>query len=503
MADSTSDVIGNSIWRFVLIGLSVIILILTIKDSIFLFYEFDRLNHVSGVWIGLAQDLKDGVFYRPLHGELGYGGTRFFPLHFLLHAFSMVFIPSPLVSGAFLTLSCGILYFSGMFVWLRRIGLSKWMAFACSAFPLYLIGFRIALGSIRGDMLPAALTVWGLAFGFRRTRGSDLLAALFFTLAFAAKVTSIHGAAACVIHRFIRGNRRESVGLLGWISLGYVLSLAFMFAASGGRFFEIMRVCSSGGATLSSALKGPINMLHLLLKAPGFPSFALYLLSIVAFFSASSSDRRRLPMIYFIAALFLTIFIFGSPGIVLNHVIDLDIAAVSVFAQIVVLQKGNERNAFDPTILLTICAFVALAMPAIRANSYSHYIYTNIPQKPYNEFLEKTAEITSRNALNDTRPLLSENPMVPIFSGDSVFLLDPFMFARLIQTRPEEEIRLAEMITRREFRAIILMEDPETADLFWYQQHLSWRIVGTIQENYRKFDTVGGTYHIYFPKDAS
>src|SRR5690349_3712070 len=43
------------------------------------------LNHVSGVWATLADDVAHGVVYRPLVSDLGYGGTRYFPLYFTLH----------------------------------------------------------------------------------------------------------------------------------------------------------------------------------------------------------------------------------------------------------------------------------------------------------------------------------------------------------------------------------------------------------------------------------
>src|ERR1700754_5108744 len=40
----------------------------------------------SGTWTGLAVDLANGEFYRPLVSADGFGGTRYFPLHIVLHA---------------------------------------------------------------------------------------------------------------------------------------------------------------------------------------------------------------------------------------------------------------------------------------------------------------------------------------------------------------------------------------------------------------------------------
>src|SRR5262249_5094014 len=44
------------------------------------------LDDASGNWTALAKDLTAGVFYRPLQSDAGYGGSRYFPLHFVLHA---------------------------------------------------------------------------------------------------------------------------------------------------------------------------------------------------------------------------------------------------------------------------------------------------------------------------------------------------------------------------------------------------------------------------------
>src|SRR6185369_14478690 len=43
------------------------------------------LTDVSGAWAALADDFVHGVLYRPVFSELGYGGTRYFPLHIVVH----------------------------------------------------------------------------------------------------------------------------------------------------------------------------------------------------------------------------------------------------------------------------------------------------------------------------------------------------------------------------------------------------------------------------------
>src|SRR5205814_5809414 len=43
-----------------------------------------HLNLQSGVWLALARDTQHGVFYRPLWDGAEYGGTRYFPMLFVL-----------------------------------------------------------------------------------------------------------------------------------------------------------------------------------------------------------------------------------------------------------------------------------------------------------------------------------------------------------------------------------------------------------------------------------
>src|SRR5215218_5679138 len=47
------------------------------------------LNLGSGVWLALARDTHDGIFYRPLWNGTEYGGTRYVPTLFLAIAMLM------------------------------------------------------------------------------------------------------------------------------------------------------------------------------------------------------------------------------------------------------------------------------------------------------------------------------------------------------------------------------------------------------------------------------
>src|SRR6478672_2569418 len=63
-------------------GVAVLTAIVFIADAVLSILSGLYLNLGSGVWLGLARDTYDGVFYRPLWSGAEYGGTRYFPMLF-------------------------------------------------------------------------------------------------------------------------------------------------------------------------------------------------------------------------------------------------------------------------------------------------------------------------------------------------------------------------------------------------------------------------------------
>src|SRR5580692_11807523 len=82
------------------------------------------LTHVEGVWLACAYDFMHGVFYRPLFSPLGYGGTRYFPLYFVLTgALSKVF-GSLATAGISLSAAGVVLALIAVYILLRRLNVS-------------------------------------------------------------------------------------------------------------------------------------------------------------------------------------------------------------------------------------------------------------------------------------------------------------------------------------------------------------------------------------------
>src|SRR5271170_6385663 len=87
--------------RTLLIASAVVIVVITGVRASYCWATDAWVNHPAGVLIAMAADLKHGVFYRPLFGPLGYGGTRYFPLYFALHA-GLMKLGLPVLLSAYL-----------------------------------------------------------------------------------------------------------------------------------------------------------------------------------------------------------------------------------------------------------------------------------------------------------------------------------------------------------------------------------------------------------------
>jgi hypothetical protein len=137
-----------------------------------------HLDHVSGAWVALAADLRSGVFYRPPFGPVGYGGTRFFPLFFCLHAAGMAVTGSWRFSGYLLSAISIMLLLSGVYYLLCKLAVERWLCLAGCAAVLAGSSVQDAFLTIREDGLAAALNVWGVVLGVEQPSRRRLYALL-------------------------------------------------------------------------------------------------------------------------------------------------------------------------------------------------------------------------------------------------------------------------------------------------------------------------------------
>ena len=321
--------------RILLIASVALILLIAAVRAPYCWATDAWVNHPAGVLIAMAADLKDGVFYRPLYGPEGYGGTRYFPLYFVLHALLMK-LGVPILPGAFLLSAAAVVaLLAGVFYLLRGLGVEPWLA-ACSAGAVLAAGCaQYSLVSPHADGLASALNVWGLAVSVRAklTHRKILLAAVLFTLAWSAKITTVFGFAAAFVWLMSTGFRAGAWEMAGETCFGYLVVGVAMVVGSQGRVVEIFKACVSGGTGLAGFAAGPWNMVVQAARLdPAVLLFVFLALVVLAQVVFSGKFLQNLPALFFVAVLAVTAMIFGSPGVNENHLLDVQVASVVLIA---------------------------------------------------------------------------------------------------------------------------------------------------------------------------
>jgi hypothetical protein len=476
------------IYNALIVMASVAIPVILLARVVLNFKNQYFLTHVEGAWLACAYDFIHGVFYRPLFGPLGYGGTRYFPLYFVLTGLLSKPFGSLETAGIALSGLCVVLALAAVFVLLRRMNVSVLLSVAGMIAILSVASTQQALLGAKGDSLAAAANLWGIVvcINSKFRRGAIYLAAGLFTLAFATKVTTVFGVAAIVLAWMLSRRTREAVQLAIATAIGYAAVLGVMYAASGGRVFAIFRACAVGGGSLSYTLQAPVHLLSKALDVD--PVFLLFLMPAIVFgLHYLLKDKSDLLPIYFSLVLVVTTVIFGSLGIGINHLFDLQIAAVLVL--IVAISRSADFAEVGTGILA-----VALVISIVPTLQGFHGDLTRA------SFCNDAEEVLL-HLKSDTRPILAENPLVVLKSGKSPYLLDPFMFRILATKQPDIAADLWEKIKHQGFAAIVLQRDPASAEgKDWYTNtHFGGEFLRDLDANYA-YSFAAGNIIVYEPK---
>lgn len=447
------------------------------------------LTPTNGVWLALATDLKNGLFYRPLLGPVGYGGTRYFPLFFVLYALLLKLGVPVLLSGYLLSAAAIVLLLVGTYCLTRRLGAEPWLA-ACSAGAVLAAGsVQLSLLSIHDDGLACALNVCGLAVIShpRLTHSRILLASVLFTLAWSTKVTTAFGFAAALLWLILAGFSGKAWELVVETACGYLVVAAGMFFASHGRIVTIFKACASAGTSPIRTLLGPFHMLSVALRDdPG-----LLLFFFLALLVLPNRKARSLPVLFFLTTIAVTAFIFGSPGTSWNHLLDLQVASV-----IVIVSWLADKGA---PVLKQVGTYAFALATLLAAIPVMHLLQAEDRVYPPHRFERAITLIGDKQ-----KPILAENPLLPVVAGQRPFVMDPFMFRVIRQHVPHFADTLFEGLRKQAFGAVVLTKDAQTeAGRSWYQNDIFGPgFLASLSEGYRVASVLDDQY-IYLPISAA
>jgi hypothetical protein len=443
------------------------------------------LDHVSGVWIASAQDLADGVFYRPLIGPLGYGGTRYFPLHIVIQAALIKLGLSPLAAGHAIAIASIAGVIAAVAIILRRAGIPRDVAVPVAFAVLGAASIQLGVTAIRGDLLPTALSFGGLATIYPRpgeapaSRRRVLTAGLLFALAFTAKQTCVAALVATIIVLVIGRQRRHAITLAAVAGAGMAIALVLLYLCSDGRALADLRACSTAGATLVDIAHAPLKFVRLA-DVKDTLCLAFTAVTLASVLAAPRVFRRELAVIVLALTLLVTVGLFASPGVSYNHLVELQTIAVVTF---VLAGAARPRR-------LGLVAGIAAMLGVIGAYHALDAERTQVVDK------HADAEAV-RAAIGPTngRPILSEDALLPVLLGEPVVMLDPFMFRVISANEPALADDLWRRMDAREFAAIALT----TGDVHRIEDASFGRgFVARLTADYHPIGDIAG-YFLYLP----
>jgi hypothetical protein len=471
------DALTRVLIRFLLFTSLAILLVLTAANVWITWHNDAELTFGAGQWMALAADLKHGVFYRPLFGPLGYGGTRYFPLHFVLQAGLMKAGLGLRLSGHLVELASIAALMAGIFWLLRNLGAQYWLAGAASVAILAAGEGQLALTSIRGDVLPAALNVLALALCAREspTRRGLIAAAALFALAFTAKETTVFGVMAAVLAFLLCRRFRDAVELAILTGAGYILVLAAILLASHGRAYEVFRASAGAGVSLHNLIVAPYHLIQdiTLTQYNPLPNPALYLLGIGALLAWRDDARGSIVPLFLLTSSIVTVVILGSSGTGYNHLLDVEVGAVVTFA------AWASRQAKQHLTFLT--ALLAMAM------IFALPTFGPLLQSEAGSQVRQNIEQALHLAGGSGKPILAENPLLVLDAGSSPYVLDPYMFAALSRRNPAYAQPLWNAMARKSFGEVVLTQGPNSGwGKVWYDKYVFGPgFVTHLRQNYR------------------
>lgn len=455
----------------------VIVVLTALRADVFWRNEA-YLDDASGNWTALAKDLASGVFYRPLSGPAGFGGSRYFPMHFVLHAGVMKVLGDPIRSGQAVAASAMLLLVSGTYVLLRNLRVPTLVAAACSTFVLVAHPAQEALLAIKGDGLSAAFNVWGMALcvASMGTGVGLFAAALLFALAFATKVTTVSGLGAGFLWLWMTGRWAGALRLLLLSAAGMGAVLGIMYVGSHGVVFDVMSASASGGARVADLLQAPLTLARQTRRVPETLAFVQLGCAALLLVLFRPRPWQNPAALFFVCVLAVTAVIFGSPGTDTNHLLDLHVASVVLVVSLMA-SGGMTGSNFGAAALVVAALAASLSLVSGLANAGSE---------------QRRGRIADTLALipDKSRPILAQNPLVPVAAGQRAYIIDPFLLRLNVQRDPSFGDPLWQAIENREFAAVVFERDPGSAREL-YKVILGERFLEEVERSYVQAGSVG------------
>jgi hypothetical protein len=458
-----------------------------------------QLTQQSGIYAALAMHLNHGTLYPDLYDGAHFGGTRYMPLQFVLHAGLARLTGEYLISGKMLTYGLVLILFAQLFSILRRLHCDLPATLALLGLVVLSDPGFHACTTIRGDLLAVVLQLGALqvaagALGWRRA----VLAALLCTLAVLTKLNAGWAGLAILGFYLFRQRRLALVFVLAWAAsaVGSILLVDWL---SDGRMLTNLRVLAAPGLFSTALFRIPVSFLRWVCHSGPLMGFLVPLL-IVECVLAVRARRLTIYHLAFFCCLLATVPLFADKGVGPNHLIDLLFLSVALlgclWGRLPDASAGGVglRPAFALGLVWAMfLAWSGLLIEPVQAVARDIWETTPSPRSP----------AWSLGGIGK-EPILTQDPWVSIARNQLPIVLDPFSVGRLDVSRPEVIEPLKERIRQGDFRWIVLlvpMDDYDPLMQFVWTLDFGPQVVQTMRDHYR-FHSKREGYYLYVPKAA-
>lgn len=478
-----------------------------------------RIDHVSGVWLVLADAAKDGTLYPPLRDAEGrLGGTRYMPAGILAMAGLTKVTGDLLLAGKALSI-LGSLALAGSILWLLRHARAPlWLSLGLVACLFATEPGQIALLTARQEAWPAALQLFAvLVIAKSRSSGAAILAASLSVLALLTKLSAVWAPVSIGLWLLFGNAGRDRKAWLIYCLSYWLLAAAILGGLhwwTHGRMLE--SILGLGGAGLSTGqgraeqLFDAIARLARALASDAPVIWALAGLSIATLALGVTKPRNlgALALAQPISGVLLVV-LFADVGVASNHLLDFGAISAVLAGVLATRWISTPETTAEPTpttrfaeaILAGVVALsLALAIPASLLRP-AITAAKGIVKGAKGGGDEWSARVPLAGRFHSQSKVLFEDPSLWLAIGQRPEFSDPFMLPRLFAKHPDWAQPLVDRVTRREYEAIVLIR-PIHQEFDHYERiHLGPAIGRAILEHYELKAVEAGRW-VYQPRTA-
>ncbi len=476
-----------------LVLVSALVLLLAILVTIGHLRDTYTVDHVSGVWIALARYLNGGVLYPGVFENGFYGGSRYAPMYFALHAAVARLTGEYILSGKLVSLAVSVAC-SWLVCWtLRRRGSTWPLTWALTTLALVSSSAFLGVTTIRGDVLPVAWMLAALLIAHRERNSTNaVLAALCCTAALLSKITA-GWAPIAILAMSVRTDRRfAAIFLVTWLAT-WIGGIAALDQLSDGRLLTSFRVFSDGGF-IALLAKSPVR----LIRYVAFTCPVLMVLMPFTLLECALAARERQFNGYhwsFVLSIPVLLVIFADRGTASNHLVDLAVLNAILTGMLAARSDGLTWRKAAVTPILTAALFWALLTAEARTIAW-----------PLRDLLSPKVTLLKPNKplaalISDSASMLTEDAFLDVSRGRVPVVLDPYALVFIEKKHPEWVARLVERIQRREFAFVVLqfrLDQDSSVNKDWYSIVFGRKVSGAIRANY-KFLVAKDGYCVFVP----